>query len=121
MVNQDQERDPAYVISVAARMVGLHAQTLRSYERVGLVTPERPRGNRRLYSLQNIERLRQIKGLLHVGVNLAGVEMILRMREQMARMEGALGALEEELYRLRREGQPALLAGRTETERGRER
>lgn len=109
MTTGNQQHEPAFVISVAARMVGVHAQTLRAYERIGLVAPERPSGNRRLYSLGNIERLQQIKTLLDMGVNLAGVEMILRMREQMAQMRELLRALEADLYLLRRSGGPALL------------
>lgn len=108
MTERNSERDPAFVISVAARMVGLHAQTLRTYERLGLVAPERPRGNRRLYSLQNIQRLREIKELLEMGVNLAGVEMILGMRDRIHRLESALEAMEEELVR-RQGGRPRLL------------
>ena len=110
MTSGRQEQEPVFAISVAARMVGLHAQTLRSYERMGLVAPERSQGNKRLYSPRNIEQLRQIRSLMEdLGVNLAGVEVVLRMRERMARMEEVLRALEAELYRLRRQDGPALL------------
>ena len=110
MTSSGQEQEPLFAISVAARMVGLHAQTLRSYERMGLVTPGRSQGNKRLYSLRNIEQFRQIKGLIEdLGVNLAGVEVILRMREQMTRMEEVLHLLEAELYRLQGQEGPALL------------
>jgi MerR family transcriptional regulator/heat shock protein HspR len=113
MTEQEQGRDPAFVIGVAARMVGLHAQTLRTYERLGLVAPVRPRGHRRLYSLDDIRRLREIKELLDLGVNLAGVEMILGMRDRIRRLEDALEAVEEELLRRRSGERPRLLTDTT--------
>jgi MerR family transcriptional regulator/heat shock protein HspR len=76
--------EPFYVISVAARLVDLHPQTLRHYEALGLVVPERSRGNIRLYSPRDIERLRKIVRLTQeLGVNLAGVSIILRLSEQV--------------------------------------
>jgi MerR family transcriptional regulator/heat shock protein HspR len=98
----DQEqRDPCYVISIAARMIGVHAQTLRYYERAGLVEPSRSGGNKRLYSHRDIDRLRQIKTMVDdLGVNLAGVEVILRMLDRMAEMEQRVKELEEEVRRL---------------------
>ncbi len=91
-----EDFDPCFTISVAARILGVHAQTLRYYERVGLIEPSRSRGNNRLYSSRDIERLRQIKTLMDdLGVNLAGVEVILRMREQMAEMEMEIKRLME--------------------------
>ena len=93
--------DPRYVISVAARMLGLHAQTLRYYERAGMVEPSRSAGNRRLYSTEDIEQLRRIKTLIDdLGVNLAGVEVILRMGERMAEMESQMRRLEERIKRI---------------------
>lgn len=90
------------MISIAARMIGVHAQTLRYYERAGLVEPSRSRGNIRLYSDQDIERLRTIQRLMNdLGVNLAGVEVIMRMGERMAQMERQIEALDDELKRLR--------------------
>src|SRR5579884_1105037 len=72
------EDEGCYVISIAARMVGMHQQTLRYYERVGLIEPSRSRGNIRLYSQSDIGRLRQIQRLISdLGVNLAGVEVII--------------------------------------------
>ena len=89
------DSEPCYIISIAARMVGLHAQTLRYYERAGLVEPSRSRGNRRLYSSEDVERLRRIRTLMNdLGVNLAGVEVIMRMAERMAKMEREIQALE---------------------------
>ena len=97
--------EPCYVISIAARMLGIHAQTLRYYERVGLIDPSRSQGNRRLYSARDIERLRQMKSLMDdLGVNLAGVEVILRMRERMIEMEGKLRKMESEINRLKEAG-----------------
>ena len=99
-MNQEQ-CEPCYVISIAARMIGVHAQTLRYYERAGLLEPSRSGGNKRLYSHRDIERLRQIKTMVDdLGVNLAGVEVILRMLDRMAEMEQRINELEEEVRRL---------------------
>src|SRR5687768_14850695 len=98
---------PMYVISVAARMIGVHPQTLRHYENVGLVIPERSEGNIRLYSPADIDRLRQISRLTdELGVNLAGVQIILDMRERLEQlqldMEATQAELEAEIARLRK-------------------
>jgi MerR family transcriptional regulator/heat shock protein HspR len=98
---------PMYVISVAARMIGVHPQTLRHYENAGLVTPERSEGNIRLYSPADIDRLRQISRLTdELGVNLAGVQIILDMRERLEQlqldMEATQAELEAEITRLRK-------------------
>ncbi len=91
------EEEPCYVISVAAKMLGMHQQTLRYYERVGIIEPSRSRGNMRLYSQSDITRLRQLQRLINdLGVNLAGAEVILNMRERMLQ-------LHDEMERLRRE------------------
>lgn len=83
-----KDNEQWYVISAAARIVGVHAQTLRYYERVGIIQPSRSRGNQRLYSVDDLERLRQIKTLVDdLGVNLAGVEVILRLTQRIAEME----------------------------------
>jgi MerR family transcriptional regulator/heat shock protein HspR len=96
-----EDSEPCYVISVAARMIGVHAQTLRYYERAGIIEPSRSAGNRRLYSTEDIDRLRRIKTLIDdLGVNLAGVEVILRMGERMAEMENRMRRLEAEIERL---------------------
>lgn len=96
-----EDSEPRYVISVAARMLGVHAQTLRYYERAGIIEPSRSRGNRRLYSMEDIERLRRIKTLIDdLGVNLAGVEVIMRMGERMAEMERGMRVMELEIRRL---------------------
>src|SRR5687768_2596224 len=86
----NQNRDPLYVISIAAERVGMHPQTLRLYEKEGLVKPAR-RGTNRLYSDWDIERLRQIQRLTQdMGVNLAGVEIILNLLEQINQMQEEL-------------------------------
>ncbi len=99
--------EPKYVISVAARIVELHPQTLRHYEQLGLVKPTRSSGNRRLYSEHDIERLSLICRLVNeLGVNLAGVEVILNMTEQIQSLNEQLEQRERELLaeieRLRR-------------------
>lgn len=104
------DEEPCYVISIAARMVGMHAQTLRQYERVGLVEPKRTRGNIRMYSRADVARLRQVQRLMNdLGVNLAGVEVILRMGERMHQMETEMVRLRDELQRLRDRRLPAPL------------
>jgi MerR family transcriptional regulator/heat shock protein HspR len=79
---------PLYVISVAAELVDMHPQTLRLYERKGLIEPSRSAGKTRLYSPRNIEQLREIRRLTQeLGVNLAGVEEIIRLRLKLDRMQ----------------------------------
>ena len=88
------DRDkPLYMISVAAELTGMHPQTLRVYEQKGLVTPGRSRGNTRLYSQADIERLNLISKLTDEGINLAGVVRILDMRERMLERESELDEL----------------------------
>jgi MerR family transcriptional regulator/heat shock protein HspR len=94
----DRESKPRYVISIAARMVGIEAHTLRYYERLGLVQPERSSGNIRLYSEEDIDRLRYIKALMSdCGVNLAGVEVALRLMQSMQEMQHQLEAMERKI------------------------
>ena len=94
--------EPCYVISVAARLVGVHAQTLRYYERVGLVMPSRSEGKRRLYSPSEIERLKRIKALTEdMGVNLAGVEVVLKLMDRIIEIENENNRLLDEVNRLR--------------------
>jgi MerR family transcriptional regulator/heat shock protein HspR len=105
----DHDEEPCYVISVAARMVGLHAQSLRHYERIGLVRPSRSRGRQRLYSQADLARLRQIQGLIQdLGVNLAGAEVILRMNERIRLMEAEMERLRRDLQEYRDRVLPAL-------------
>jgi len=91
VVDEDQ---PRYRIGTVAAMVQLHPQTIRYYESIGLISPRRVRGRMRLYSERDVARLRQIVELTQLGVNLAGVEIILRLREQIV-------ALQAEIERLR--------------------
>lgn len=85
---------PLYRISVVAEMLGIHPQTLRLYERKGLVRPSRTVGRTRMYSPEDVDELRRILRLgRHLGVNLAGVEIILRMRRQMMAMQDELEEL----------------------------
>jgi MerR family transcriptional regulator/heat shock protein HspR len=94
----DWESKPRYVISVAARMIGIEAHTLRYYERLGLVQPERSSGNIRLYSEEDIERLRYIKALMSdCGVNMAGVEVVLKLMQRMKDMQRQLEEMEKKV------------------------
>lgn len=89
--------EPVYLISIAARRCGLHPQTLRLYERLGLVRPHRVGRSKRLYSEADIERLRRIQHLTQqMGVNLAGVDIILRLLERIERMNQEVEAMVEQ-------------------------
>lgn len=93
------EDEPRYVISIAARMVGVQTHTLRYYEKAGIIEPSRSRGNLRLYSERDIAHLKRVKTLMDdMGVNLAGVEVIMRMVEQMMELQNQLQELESELH-----------------------
>src|SRR5438874_13259302 len=89
---------PRYMISVAAAIVGMHPQTLRIYEQKGLVRPKRTPGNTRLYSERDLERLRLIQRLTSdLGLNLAGVERVLRLEDELQRMRAHLDRMEREM------------------------
>jgi MerR family transcriptional regulator/heat shock protein HspR len=89
---------PRYMISVAAELVGMHPQTLRMYEQKGLVRPGRTAGNTRLYSEADLERLRLIQRLTtQLGLNLAGVEAVLDLEEQLQRMQARMERLQREM------------------------
>ena len=89
---------PRYMISVAAELVGMHPQTLRVYETKGLVRPGRTPGNTRLYSEADLERLRLIQRLTtELGLNLAGVETVLRLEDELSRLRTRLERLEREM------------------------
>jgi MerR family transcriptional regulator, heat shock protein HspR len=89
---------PRYMISVAAELVGMHPQTLRMYEQKGLVRPKRTAGNTRLYSDADLERLRLIQRLTgELGLNLAGVEAVIGLEEQLQRMQARMERLEREM------------------------
>ena len=93
-----EQDDPIFVISVAARLVEMHPQTLRYYERAGLLKPTRSSGKIRLYSQREIERLRKIQRLTNeLGVNLAGVEIIMDLTERLDNMQNEMSQREMEL------------------------
>ena len=102
MVSPGQfQEDPCFVISIAARMVGVHAQPLRYYERVGLIWPSRSVGRQRLYSQADIERLRRIKTFTEdMGMNLAGADVALKLVERIEELELQLQPLETKLLRV---------------------
>jgi MerR family transcriptional regulator/heat shock protein HspR len=100
-MNLDDE-EPRYVISIAARMVGVQTHTLRYYERVGVIQPSRSRGNTRLYSERDVAQLRRIKTLMDdLGINLAGAEVILRMTQRMTELQQQVQELDSEVRKLR--------------------
>ncbi len=89
---------PRYMISVAAELVGMHPQTLRIYEQKGLVQPRRTPGNTRLYSEADLERLKLIQRLTtELGLNLAGVEHVLRLEDELRKMQTRMDRLEREM------------------------
>src|SRR5919206_2640808 len=88
------DNEPLYVISVAARLMELHPQTLRKYEREGFVSPSRTTGNLRLYSSEDLERLRQVKHLVEErGVNLAGVQLAMDLTERLKQVRSQVSHL----------------------------
>jgi len=91
---------PRYMISVAAEIVGMHPQTLRIYESKGLIQPKRTAGNTRLYSEADLERLRLIQQLTNdLGLNLAGVEQVLRLQDELLRLRRRLDRMERDMRR----------------------
>jgi MerR family transcriptional regulator/heat shock protein HspR len=102
MERENINHRPRYVISVAAEMLGIQPYTLRYYERVGIVKPARSRGNVRLYSESDIELLKHVLGLMNdLGVNLAGVEVILRMSRQIMDLQQVRDSMQQEIERLK--------------------
>ncbi len=92
-VTAPRDAEGYFLISYVSQRYGVHPQTLRQYERAGLLTPMRSRGNTRLYSRNDLERLERILGLTReMGVNLAGVEIILRLRDRVEELQRRLGA-----------------------------
>ncbi|MEE8418682.1 MAG: MerR family transcriptional regulator [Dehalococcoidales bacterium] len=97
-----ENEEPRYVISVAARILGVRTYTLRYYEKIGIIEPHRSQGNIRLYSEDDITRLRRMKTLIDdLGINLAGAEVILRMAKQMTELQQLVKGLESEVNRLK--------------------
>ncbi len=100
---RDNKR-PVYIISVAAQLADCHPQTLRIYERRGLLHPKRSANKRRLYSDEDIERLKAIQELTHEeGINLAGVKMIIELREKIKDMRNLINNMEHEFEDIRGE------------------
>ena len=100
----DETRRGVYMISVAAELAGMHPQTLRIYEARGLITPKRSPKNTRLYSPDDVERLRRIQALTtELGMNLAGVEKVFELEEEMDRMRRRMRALERQAEKVQRE------------------
>lgn len=98
-ISHDQ---PCYTIGVVAQLVNLHPQTLRNYEQLGLVVPQRSEGNIRLYSQREVDRLLKINRLTQdLGINLAGVDVILNLTDQIETLQVQLTALEHQLAEIR--------------------
>ena len=100
--DRDQDRDtPLYMISVVSELLDVHPQTLRLYEREGFIRPRRTRGNTRLYSERDVEEVRRVLHLTRdLGVNLAGVEVVLEMRRKMEKLQAEV---EDKIEFLRQE------------------
>ena len=97
MKPEDRRRRPVYVISVAAELVGVHPQTLRVYERKGLLDPIRTTGGSRRFSDEDLARLRRIQELTTAGLNLEGVRRVLELQDQVERLQGELEASRDEM------------------------
>jgi MerR family transcriptional regulator, heat shock protein HspR len=103
---RQEQNEPRYVISIAAKILGIQTHTLRYYERIGIVEPSRSQGNIRLYSERDLEQLRHVKTLIEdLGVNLAGAEVIIRMAQQISQLQHRIQELEEEIRRFKGENQ----------------
>jgi len=97
--------EPVYLISIVSTMLNIHPQTLRQYERDGLISPSRTSGRMRLYSQRDIDRMKMILRLTRdLGVNIAGIDIILRLKEQMEEMESEIEHLKDELREANRLG-----------------
>jgi MerR family transcriptional regulator, heat shock protein HspR len=101
MMNEERSQRAVYIISVAAELAGVHPQTLRIYERKGLLHPARTAGNTRRYSERDIDRLREIQELTTRGVNLAGVKLIMDLQAEMERARMRMDEMRRELERAR--------------------
>lgn len=109
MVARSRREGAVYIISVAAELAGVHPQTLRTYERKGLIRPARTSGGTRRYSERDVERVRLIQELTQEeGINLAGVLRILRLEEELERAEERLTEAHDEIERVKREAREAL-------------
>ncbi len=103
MARNINSSEPRYVISIAARMVGVQVHTLRYYEKIGIIEPSRSSGNIRLYSEKDVNLLRRVKTLMDdLGINLAAVEVVLRMSRHMSELQDQVKEMESELKKLRK-------------------
>ena len=99
--------EPVFVISVAARMLGVRTQTLRYYERIGLIEPARTSGNQRVFSQTDVDRIRRIRGLMvDLGINLAGVEVIIGLLDRISNLESENAHLTGLVERMRAGASP---------------
>ena len=106
MVGYDE---PCFVISVAARIVGVQTQTLRYYERIGLVEPQRTSGNQRMYSRREVERVQRVRNLMDdLGVNLAGVEVVIKLLDRLRGAEAEKRDLQQRVQTLERQLETAV-------------
>jgi MerR family transcriptional regulator/heat shock protein HspR len=96
MASQLDDDQPVYVISVASELSGLHPQTLRQYERLGLVSPDRTGGRNRRYSMRDIVRLREVQDLASEGLNLAGIQRVLELQAEVEMLRNRLAQHERE-------------------------
>jgi len=111
--NQIPEDEAVYVISVASQLSGLHPQTLRQYDRLGLVSPNRTVGKNRRYSLLDIVRLRNVQRLVGEGINLAGIARIMQLEEAVANMALEVAKLRTEVDALLEANPPTALVRRS--------
>ena len=112
--NQIPEDEAVYVISVASQLSGLHPQTLRQYDRLGLVSPNRTIGKNRRYSLLDIVKLRNVQRLVGEGINLAGIARIMQLEEAVANMALEVAKLRSEVDALIEANPPKALVRRSE-------
>ena len=103
-MDRDRENtEPCYVISVAARILGIQTHNLRYYEKIGIIEPHRSQGNIRLYSARDISILQRVKTMVDgMGINLAGVEVVLRMMKHVSELQNELEQTREELNKLQK-------------------
>lgn len=103
MLAAAHRHDPLFVISVAAELAGMHPQTLRQYDRIGLVSPRRQGGRHRRYSPYDVEQLREIQQLSQEGVSLEGIRRILQLQNRVEALEGEVSELRQALRQAQRE------------------